>query len=153
MNWFIDTATIIGLFVFRLGVPLLITLAVGYLLRRLDARWEAEAEQWREKAAEVERQPVVEKRSPLLRLPFPQPIPLSTAADIFGQPCWELKDCDPALLSGCPAHQHPDEPCWLARWEAKGDIPAVCYNCHIFTATQLNVDTKATDKRDNGIPA
>ncbi len=29
---------IMGMFVLRLGVPLAITLAVGYLLRRLDAK-------------------------------------------------------------------------------------------------------------------
>ena len=33
------------MFVLRLGVPLLITVAIAYGLRRLDAKWQAEAEQ------------------------------------------------------------------------------------------------------------
>lgn len=32
------------MFVLRLGVPLLITVAIAYGLRRLDAKWQAEAE-------------------------------------------------------------------------------------------------------------
>jgi hypothetical protein len=32
------------MFVLRLGVPLLITVAIAYGLKRLDARWQAEAE-------------------------------------------------------------------------------------------------------------
>jgi len=40
---------VVGIFLLRLGVPLAITLAVGYWLRRLDAKWEAEAlGQWEE---------------------------------------------------------------------------------------------------------
>ncbi len=33
------------MFVLRLGVPLLITVAIAYGLKRLDAKWQAEAEQ------------------------------------------------------------------------------------------------------------
>ena len=32
------------MFVMRLGVPLLITVAIAYGLKRLDAKWQAEAE-------------------------------------------------------------------------------------------------------------
>ena len=34
---------VLGLFLLRLGVPLAVTLAVGYWLRRLDNKWQAEA--------------------------------------------------------------------------------------------------------------
>jgi len=44
MNWLSEVVVITGMFVLRLGVPLAITLAVGYLLRRLDAKWQAESE-------------------------------------------------------------------------------------------------------------
>ena len=43
-----NTASIIVLFVLRLGVPLLITLALAYSLKRLDARWQAEADSERQ---------------------------------------------------------------------------------------------------------
>ncbi|HRJ45583.1 MAG: hypothetical protein KJZ86_16055 [Caldilineaceae bacterium] len=44
MDSFYAVTMILGFFLLRLGVPLLITLAVCYGLRRLDARWQAEAE-------------------------------------------------------------------------------------------------------------
>lgn len=37
-------AVVLGFFLLRLGVPLLISLLIGYFLHRLDARWQAEAE-------------------------------------------------------------------------------------------------------------
>ena len=58
MDTFTDILAMIGFFFLRLGVPLLITIGVGLLLRRLDTRWEAEAwEQTRRAPArkEVER--------------------------------------------------------------------------------------------------
>jgi hypothetical protein len=47
MNWLHEAAIVVHIFVLRLGVPLVITLVVAYSLRRLDAKWQAEAsEQW-----------------------------------------------------------------------------------------------------------
>ena len=40
---FIDIAVFAGMVFLRVGVPLLILVGVGYLLKRLDRRWEAEA--------------------------------------------------------------------------------------------------------------
>jgi hypothetical protein len=47
------------MFVLRLGVPLLITVALAYGLKRLDAKWQAEAENGSqtEPAAEMPVQP------------------------------------------------------------------------------------------------
>ena len=42
MGTFIDTMVMIGFFTLRLVVPLLLVVGVGYLLRRLDRKWEAE---------------------------------------------------------------------------------------------------------------
>ncbi len=39
-----EVLVVVGMFILRLGVPLMIVVAVGYLLRRLDSRWEAEAQ-------------------------------------------------------------------------------------------------------------
>ena len=44
MDWWWQGAIILGMFLLRLAVPLAITLLVGYLLHRLDARWQAEAQ-------------------------------------------------------------------------------------------------------------
>ena len=52
---FTDMLVFAGMFFLRFGVPLLIVIGIGYLLKRLDRRWEAEAwaEQAKAQAAEV----------------------------------------------------------------------------------------------------
>jgi hypothetical protein len=39
MDWFLDTMVIIGLFILRFGVPLVIMLILGHLLHKLDEKW------------------------------------------------------------------------------------------------------------------
>ena len=39
MDWLSATVTVVGLFILRFGVPLVITMGVTYLLHRLDAKW------------------------------------------------------------------------------------------------------------------
>ncbi len=65
MGWFADSAVVAGMFVLRLGVPLAITLAVAYALRRLDAKWEAEAQQARASVATVAAQCAFAERKDL----------------------------------------------------------------------------------------
>ncbi len=56
MEWLTQGLVILGLFILRLGVPLAIILAVGYGLRRLDAKWQAEAElHWAANRAQPEK--------------------------------------------------------------------------------------------------
>ena len=43
MEQILAIAGVAGLFVLRLGVPLAIVVIVGYVLHRLDAKWEAQA--------------------------------------------------------------------------------------------------------------
>ncbi len=40
---FTDFLVLAGMFLLRFGVPAAIVIGVGYLLKRLDKRWEAEA--------------------------------------------------------------------------------------------------------------
>lgn len=142
MDAFIDTLTILGVFFLRLGVPILLVIGVGYLLRQLDARWEAEA--WAQKEAQTAARPVIhiEKRPAPSIWPSPTALPASlvgafpTALDVFGQSCWEMKNCAPSTREQCPAYQQPGSPCWLAHQQAEGQIPEPCYNCHIFAVTQ-----------------
>lgn len=37
------TLIVLGFFLLRLAIPLIVVLVVGYMLHRLDAKWEAEA--------------------------------------------------------------------------------------------------------------
>jgi hypothetical protein len=122
VDWLLTTGAVIGAFVLRLGVPLAITLAVAYWLRRLDAKWEAEAwTQW--KASRSQKEGTADPK-----------------------PCWTLKGCGETARAGCPAFtcaapigagKQPKIPCWLARRRAEGKLPATCYNCELFSPRQI----------------
>ena len=113
-----DAVVVAGMFVLRLGVPLAITIAIGYLLRRLDAKWQAEA--W----AQWETSQMQEAAAG----------PTPSAAK---QPCWTLKGCSEAVRDRCPAFKRPNIPCWLARRQAEGRLPAACYDCELFSLKQV----------------
>jgi hypothetical protein len=150
MDTLLDILVILGMFFLRLGVPLLLVVGVGYLLRRLDARWEAEA---REQVGNATRSTRPEQRpgagQPAPARPRPRPLPGGwpqpqrlpvfaggpSATDVFGQPCWAINGCDPAAREGCPAYHQPGSPCWLARYQAEGHLPAGCPDCAIYAAT------------------
>ncbi len=115
-----DAVVIAGMFILRLGVPLAITLAVGYGLLRLDRKWQAEA--WAEwKSGQLEQEEQAGRAT-------------SPAA---GQLCWDIKDCSQATREQCAAFKRPNIPCWLARRRAEGRLPAACYDCELFSLKQV----------------
>ena len=150
---FTDMLVFAGMLFLRFGVPLLIVIGIGYLLKRLDRRWEAEAwaEQAKAKAAEVPAEqpaapaprPTVPARTPVPApapvLPFipppvreaPRPQPGMTATRT-AQPCYDVKGCSDASKAKCGAPQQPGKPCWQARLDAEGAIPEECVGCDIF---------------------
>lgn len=107
MDQLLGPLVIVGLFLLRLGVPLAVTLAVGYLLRRLDAKWEAE-ESARTETVPGERQAAAR------------------------QPCWTVIRCGKVQRADCPAHKSPRLPCWLARLQAENRLPSGCPSCLMF---------------------
>ena len=75
METIISLLAVVTGFVLRFGIPIAITIVAIYVLRRLDARWQAEAK--------TEAQlPVVEK---------PQ--------------CWKTMNCTPEMRASCPGYQ------------------------------------------------
>jgi len=108
-----EVLVIIGMFALRLGVPLLIILVVGYLLRRLDSRWEAEARAEAQTRREME-----------------------AALQI---PCWEDKGCPPEDYRQCPGYQYSHLPCWLARLRAQSRLPADCPDCPRYASSKGRV--------------
>ncbi len=124
---------ILGLFVLRLGIPIVVTLTIAYFLHRLDARWEREALMEQETARAMKE---AEKRKgisvPPLQPSMPAPMPI--AFDSYGKPCWEIKDCGAIEMTECPAEQNSSVPCWQARRQEQGHIPLECYHCEIFLA-------------------
>lgn len=109
MNELLEPLVVIGLFLLRLAVPLAITLILGYLLRRLDARWESETQSYSDTVATEEPAAVQ-------------------------QTCWEAKECSPRRRSRCPACRLAYIPCWLARLRVENRLPAECTTCVRFTS-------------------
>ena len=120
MDWLLEAGAVVSLFILRLGVPLAITFAVAYFLRRLDAKWQAEA--WAEWEADQPEERVIAETRGL---------------QASKQLCWSLKGCDESVRADCPAPKQPDIPCWLARRRAEGRLPAACYNCRLFSLRQI----------------
>ena len=119
MDGLLETAVIAGMFLLRIGVPLVGTLVVAYFLRRLDARWQAEA--WAEWEASHSQEEVIAEAKIL------QP----------NESCWSLKGCDEADHANCAAPKQTDIPCWLARRRSEGKLPAECYNCAQFSLRKI----------------
>ena len=129
------------LFSLRLGVPLLLTLVLGYLLKRLDSRWQAEAREERRarEATAATRQVAVPKpigqRSPQFMVALDSP---------GAMPCWMVKGCTEAMRTACAATHQPNVPCWQARTVAEGPLPAECKGCdqhipmpYVLTETRM----------------
>jgi hypothetical protein len=100
-----EVATVVGLFLLRLGVPVAITFLVAYLFHRLDRKWQEEAN----------------GRIGLVEQATGRP------------PCWIEKDCGPLRRADCPACNLTDIPCWLARIRMQGELPKSCLDCDRFT--------------------
>ena len=112
-----ETLAVFGMFLLRLGVPLLLTFAVGYALRRLDAKWQAEA-QGNPVAVQI-----LEKVDPEIKALKPE------------RPCWEIHGCTERQRAGCPACELLDLPCWVAHLRKTGRLPDMCPGCELFRLT------------------
>jgi len=126
MEWLLGIGYIAGLFVLRIGVPLAIIFGLGYGLRRLDAKWQAEA--MAQHATELAKQAEAAPNIEIIKITDP--------------PCWRTNDCPRSDFDQCAAYNNPDTPCWLARFRPEGHLPAKCYLCPRF-APRTNSDTPA----------
>jgi len=96
--------TVLAGLLLRLGLPLGVTALIVWLLRKLDARWQAEARQQAGPA-------------------------LATAPAV---PCWIARHCPEALRARCPAYARPDVPCWQVFRDAQGRLKPICLGCEVF---------------------
>lgn len=115
MDVMLDAVAILGMFVLRLGVPLAATLLVGYLLHRLDARWQAET------IAQQESQETGTEQRP-------------ASYAVAQSPCWVEKGCNEVARAECPAFTTQDVPCWLARTQTEGTLPSLCADCELYNS-------------------
>ncbi|MBL8058753.1 MAG: hypothetical protein JNK29_18760 [Anaerolineales bacterium] len=92
-------------FLLRLGVPLGLTILIGWWLRRLDARWQAEGEAVRAKRA---------------------------GQPALATPCWETRGCAPERRATCSAAAQPETPCWQVFRDPRGELRPTCLDCTVF---------------------
>ena len=103
----------IGWFLLRFGLPVLGTTLVIWLFRRLDARWQAEAREYKKHTG-------LESLVPVVR-------------------CWILNDCPEERRQNCPAYQNQDKPCWQHFRAVDGALKQSCLECRVFRAAPAPV--------------
>ncbi len=102
----------------RLGVPLAVTAGAIWALRRLDARWQAEAE----------------------RAPLQTPV-------VLGERCWEFRHCPPERVVSCPAYLDQSMPCWQKLRDQNGNLQECCLACQLFQRARVPVTTRPSVMR------
>jgi|Deesub1362A_J573_1020465.scaffolds.fasta_scaffold02275_2 hypothetical protein len=112
MEWQTIGYVLLG-FALRFGIPLLVTAGLVVLLRKLDARWQAEAEA---QSASAQASP----------------------AAANGR-CWEITGCSEKVRQGCPAYGRDDKPCWQVFLDQYGRLKADCLECQVFRETPVAI--------------
>ena len=110
-------AVLILFFALRCVLPLMITLAIGFLMNRLVDRWEAEEAARKEVDAGAQ---------------IPVAATEKAGPEKSKLPCWLARGCDAEKRADCPAYQNPTLPCWIARMLAEGSRPADCPDCPVY---------------------
>jgi hypothetical protein len=105
----------------RLAIPLLLTLLLAWLLRRLDAHWQKEA------AAERR---VAERRVTERQVAERRPAAHRIATETL-RPCWQICQCAPEQRRSCPAFTHPDQSCW-DHFRTNSALPEKCLTCQVW---------------------
>jgi hypothetical protein len=103
----------IAWFVVRFGLPILLTLALVWFLRKLDTRWQEHAE-------EVRAQAVADGLVPVMK-------------------CWLLNDCPDEVRANCSAYQNQGKPCWQHFRSNDGCLKEDCLDCKVFKGAPVPV--------------
>jgi len=165
MEMIMQSLVIVAMFALRLLGPIVVVLALAYVLKGLDRHWQAQAEAERRKSEDAET-PTEQPTVPQPGVPRPgSPIPRRPARDVPGPqlpydptgrrplpgivmtpaaPCWENKSCSESARAECAAPRHSEQPCWQARFQAEGHIPVGCLECDRFDPMLPRDDEKQT---------
>jgi hypothetical protein len=98
-------------FVARFLLPIALTLLVIWFFRKLDAKWQVEAQQQ------------VRARLAL--------------AAANHTPCWEQHQCSAEQRAACPAYQANHLPCWQVFRDQEGRLRESCLECDVFLAAPV----------------
>jgi len=107
MDELIATLVVIGGLLLRIGIPVGVTAILVFALRRLDQRWQNEAE---------------------------QDVPLEIGQiSLFSQfQCWITHSCPQESLDKCPAYLENKKPCWQVFRNGAGELSQKCLDCPVF---------------------
>jgi hypothetical protein len=112
METYSTALTVIAIILLRFGLPILVTVLFVYFLRRVDARWQKQAQ---EQMA----------NSPKLI--------------IQQTPCWEVNGCPPEKKYACRAFMKPEIPCWQQFRSPDGMVRESCLACSVFRNAKVPV--------------
>jgi hypothetical protein len=103
----------------RIGIPLGLTFLLARFLRRLDAKWRAEAS---------ELQP---GEAIMLEL-------------WLKNPCWDELDCTKEQCENCTAYNQKEKPCWEV-FRVNGRLRSECQECEyrneLLLPVRINIET------------
>jgi hypothetical protein len=116
MDQLTDFAALLLGLLLRYGVPIGITALLAWLLMKLDARWQEQADRLR--------------------------VPLSSlGAEVRQVRCWETTECSREKRENCPACAEPSVPCWQVFRKEEGRMREACFTCQVFVGAPVPTTT------------
>jgi hypothetical protein len=107
MEDFLAILSIIAALLLRIGIPLAVTAILVIALRRVDERWQREAELGT--GSETKH------------------------VSMFSQfQCWMTHNCSEENRDECPAFIENNKPCWQVFRDGSGDLRQKCLDCPVF---------------------
>lgn len=100
---------VIGLFVLRLGVPVVVMVLLAWAANSYAQHEEMRALEAKRKEAAAQ-----------------------AAAVLAPQTCFEVKGCAEAAKADCAAMRRPELPCWLAKQLSTGRLSPTCQACAMY---------------------
>jgi hypothetical protein len=107
MENLISILSVIAGLLIRLAIPLLLTGILIFALRKLDTRWQAEAQ-----------------------------LVVPTVNRVQKPECWKIKNCPPEQIKNCVAASSP-LPCWQVYRLPNGYLREECISCKVFTEAPM----------------
>ena len=99
---------VLGILV-RFAIPIGVTAVLVWLFRKLDQRWQAEAELTTERV-----------------------LPKNPG-------CWKINKCSAEDRAKCRAYKNPDKPCWQVFRDSEGLLQERCLGCDVFRKAPIPV--------------
>lgn len=102
MEWLPTTYALILGILLRLALPILATVLIVFLLKRVDERWKRDADV----GAQIVKPGNVG--------------------------CWDVNNCPEENRAACKAYQNTDMPCWQVFRRDDGRLQERCIGCDVF---------------------